>query len=198
MLNEYYRRIMENTQHNNDTEARGASSTARMWTVFIIGILIGFGGHYLWDNRSVSDNTGAIAEDTEETENTNEKEAGNENGTSTKPSINDILAVSATALEQPEGLHVFVNSVSADRTVWIAVQEDNNGELGNILGAARLQEGNHEGVWIDLLRNTEASNTYYITAYDDNGDEMFSAEGDMLLPGPEGNGVIASFRAVRI
>lgn len=193
---------MENTQYNNDTEARGTSHTARMWTIFIIGIVIGFGGYYLWDNRSANDNcdTG-LSQDTEKTENEieeNNDEGEHETGTSTKPSINDILAVSATALEQPEGLHVFVNSVSADRTVWIAVQEDNNGELGNILGAARLQEGNHEGVWVDLLRNTEASNTYYITAYDDNGDEVFSSEGDTLLPGPEGNGVIASFSAVRI
>ncbi len=189
---------MEHTQHDNNTEARGASQTARMWTVFIIGILIGFGGYYLWDNRSVNENDDIIVGNTEETENPNGEAGANENGTSTKPSINDILAVAVTVLEQPEGLHVFVNNVSADRTVWIAVQEDSSGELGNILGAARIQEGSHDGIWIELLRNTESGNIYYITAYDDNGDKVFNAEGDMLLPGPEGNGVIASFTAVRI
>jgi hypothetical protein len=108
------------------------------------------------------------------------------------------LAVSATVGEQPEGLHVFLNSVSTDRTVWIAVQEDNDGELGNILGAALVGEGSHDGLWVELLRNTEAGYIYYITAYAENGDGVFDHETDTLLPGPNGDNVIASFTAVRI
>jgi zinc transporter ZupT len=188
---------MENTQHTNDTEARKASPTARMWTVFIIGILIGFGGYYLWDNRSANDNGGKhLGGNTEEQ--LEGEEGADDTATSTKPSINDILAVSATVGEQPEGLHVFLNSVSTDRTVWIAVQEDNDGELGNILGAALVGEGSHDGLWVELLRNTEAGYIYYITAYAENGDGVFDHETDTLLPGPNGDNVIASFTAVRI
>ncbi len=188
---------MENAQHTHDTEARGASQTARMWTVFIIGIIIGFGGYYLWDNRSTGDDTskhlgGNNSGEQLEGENTDDT------STSTKPSINDMLAVEAVVGEQPEGLNVFVNSVTTDRTVWIAVREDNAGALGNILGAALVGEGNSDGLWIELLRNTEADHTYYITAYEDNGDGAFDHETDTLLPGSDGSGVIASFHVMRI
>jgi zinc transporter ZupT len=188
---------MENAQHTHDTEARGASMTARMWTVFIIGIIIGFGGYYLWDNRSTNDDGGKhLGGNTEEQ--LGGEEGADDTATSTKPSINDILAVSATVGEQPEGLHVFLNSVSTDRTVWIAVQEDNDGELGNILGAALVSEGSHDGLWVELLRNTEAGHIYYITAYAENGDGVFDHETDALLPGPNSDNVIGSFAAIRI
>ncbi|NTV44147.1 MAG: hypothetical protein HGA67_00420 [Candidatus Yonathbacteria bacterium] len=166
------------------------SPTARMFAVGIIGIIIGWGGYYLWDNRDIAKGNNDTPTAEENSEN------ASDSITSEKPSMPE--EISAVVGEQPEGMHVSVSSVTTDRTIWVAVREDTDGALGNILGAALVFPGTYEGVWIDLMRNTFAGQKYHVVIYVDDGDKVFDYTKDVMLPGLNGDGIIGTFDAIRI
>jgi len=107
-----------------------------MWMLLIIGILIGWGGYYVWANRDIENGKGNHTPKQEDM-------VTNETPDTEIPHMP--AGVSATVGEQPEGMHVFVNAVSTDRTVWVAIREMKDGGLWNILGAARLDAGVYDG-----------------------------------------------------
>lgn len=142
----------------------------------IIGLLVGFGVGWYVSNLN-GDNTPT-------------KEEVSETDTETSVSKND-LSVS----DQPAGLTVLIDSVSLKEPKWIAVREDINGEMGNILGALRLQEGAHEGVEVELLRGTNPEELYYVVLYEDNGGDTFDHNFDSLITSEAEEPVLTTFIA---
>ncbi|NTV22198.1 MAG: hypothetical protein HGB03_01340 [Candidatus Yonathbacteria bacterium] len=182
----YYREMTDTQQKGQFSHM---SAPARMWVLLIIGILIGWGGYYLWVNRDIESGRHGNRPKTEEVLTDEMKETE----TPTMPE-----GISATVGEQPEGMHVFLNAVSTDRTIWVAVRELHNGGLWNILGASRLDAGVYDGVWVELLRNTFGGQTYAIVIYEDDGDKVFDHTKDIMLPGTNGDGIVATFGVIRI
>ena len=95
---------------------------------------------------------------------------------------------------QAAGQTVSVKSVSLGQTTWLAVRDNNNGVLGNILGAKRLEIGKHTDVKIELLRPTLAEKSYFVVLYADDGDLAFDYKKDKLMES-EGKPFAVSFNA---
>ncbi len=74
---------------------------------------------------------------------------------------------------QPSGGTVIVESVTVPPPgVWVAVREINGGDLGNILGATRVN-GPRRDVPVPLLRATESGRPYAVQLYRDDANGIF-------------------------
>ena len=74
---------------------------------------------------------------------------------------------------QSAGDTVFVESVGVPPPgVWIAVREVNGNNLGNVLGAARVNSP-RTAVSVSLLRATEPGRSYAVELYRDDNDGVF-------------------------
>lgn len=81
----------------------------------------------------------------------------------------DVVSV----VNQPAGDAVTIESVTVPPPgVWAAVREVNGTELGNVLGAVRVN-GPRSAVTVPLLRATEPSRSYAIELYRDDGNDIF-------------------------
>ena len=101
---------------------------------------------------------------------------------------------SFSVVDQSAGGVAYISSLTFPKESWIAIRENRNGELGNILGASWYPAGTQTGV-VKLLRNTKAGQTYYAVIYLDNdGDKDFNHEIDTLFVDNEGNTPAAIFR----
>ena len=142
---------------------------------FVVGIAVGFGGTWFYLQAPMSD----VAED-EVSDTSSEVALSGENA---------ILVRS-----QEAGIHVEVELVTLENAGWVVIHENNNGALGNALGAQLFDSGPSKGV-VELLRGTEAGNTYFATIRQDDGDRAFDLTRDLLLSGIEGNLVQVEFNA---
>lgn len=96
--------------------------------------------------------------------------------------------------DQAAGSSVLVDSVEVPTPgVWVAVAELKSGELGNILGAARVTAPASQ-VLVNLLRPTVPQMTYAVVLYRDNGDGSFDPKSDSVYVDFEtGERVVALF-----
>ncbi len=92
---------------------------------------------------------------------------------------------------QAAGLTVNVMNVKADAPTWVAVRDYRGGQLGNVLGARRIEQS-QAGVAVQLLRSTKAGETYAVVLYRDNGDKLFSHQTDTLVTA-NGAAVVGTF-----
>jgi len=97
--------------------------------------------------------------------------------------------------DQSAGDVVVVDSVVVSGTSWIAVRDLDNGEIGNILGAQRLEAGEYSDVEVELLRPTEAGEEYVAVIFEDDGDLAFDYESDATVV-VDGSVVLDSFNVV--
>lgn len=99
---------------------------------------------------------------------------------------------------QPAGSSVMVETVTVPPPgVWIAVREVNGSDLGNVLGAARVN-GPQTQVTIQLLRATEPGLPYAVELYRDDGGETFDLATDSVYVDFEtGLPVIARFMTTK-
>ena len=96
--------------------------------------------------------------------------------------------------DQTAGTFVNVSSVNMSKDSWVAVREDMPGGFGNILGAKFVPAGTHTDVRVNVLRNTEAGNTYHVVLFEDNGDELFNYTVDGMMV-QDGSAILSSFVA---
>ncbi len=78
---------------------------------------------------------------------------------------------------QPAGMSVLIEKVILEEDGWLVIHEGTASHIGNALGAARFDKGEHNGN-VELLRTTEVGITYRAVLYRDNGDKEFSLETD--------------------
>ena len=82
--------------------------------------------------------------------------------------------------DQPAGLEVVVESLTVPPPgVWVAVREVNGNDLGNVLGAVRV-DGPRSSVSISLLRATEPGLPYVVQLYRDDGSNTFDLASDSV------------------
>lgn len=119
-----------------------------------------------------------------------------EGAVSLKTTPNTLLneGYSFSVADQSAGGIVYVSHLVFAKEAWVTVREDNNGQLGNVLGAHWYPAGEQNGA-VELLRNTEAGKTYYVVIYVDNGDKKFDYKKDALLVNESGDATASIFRA---
>lgn len=108
-------------------------------------------------------------------------EGGDSSATSTESISSPAGPNALSVANQVSGLTVAIDSVTLENSGWVAIHEERDGGLGNILGAAWIPEGTSENVSIDLLRATAAERSYYAVLHGDNGDRTFDYHIDLPL-----------------
>lgn len=165
---------------------------------FFIGLIIGFGGYYLWDNRPGT----SPEQDTTQQEKQNGGQAMEEDDKNNGEQENGGVQMSDNSVQvpdQPAGLRVILPSLSVGQDSWVAIHEDMDGSVSPvILGASRFDAGEYTDEVANLLRNTEEGNTYYAVIHVDDGDKEFDPEKDTPVTNSQGAPVMDAFRAVPI
>lgn len=153
--------------------------------ILVMGAVLGLSLGWIWSANRTDDTT--LAGDTD----TASATEGPSIPTLTTPATfaSSELLVPAT---QPAGFSVTLTKVSVARPTWVVVYEDRNGQLGNALGAAYVVPGRSVST-VELLRATTAGKTYIVGARVDDGDKVFSLQGDSAVLGTDGSYALARF-----
>jgi len=179
---------VEKSRHSNYTKGN-------LIITFLIGAIIGAGVYYLIDTSGSLNSTKKENIDTEK-----EVVIKKEDDINTNVIVVDKKVSSESSIvvkDQIAGLRVVIDSITLEGSGWVAVHEDVDGELGNILGAQRFDAGTYKGL-VDLLRNTVEGGVYHAVLYSDDGDSVFDHKKDSLITDENGNIIEAEFNAVRI
>lgn len=130
----------------------------------------------------------------------------NRNGVNTDQTAGEINNATSTAIsatgdtltvsDQNPGLTVTVDSVNASGVAWLVVKETTDNP--RILGASRVEPGQHGNVMVELLRGTVAGQTYEISLATDDGDGLFDFKKDQALTDAAGKPLIYSFHTSAI
>lgn len=153
-----------------------------LFAAFFVGLAIGLGSYYVWDNK---DGREARKDAMEKTSESDEQ-------TGMAQSKNTI-----TVNDQFAGFTVSVDKLTLDTDGWVVIHEDIDGKPGAILGASRRDAGTYEKVEIELVRNTEEGSTYYAMLHTDDGDRQFDHTKDLAITAGEGQPVMTAFEATR-
>lgn len=185
-------------------EPTPSNASAKIVSALIIGLLVGFAAGAFWQerrSRSLLDDvsstqareTGGKAQtagaaggllDAVRTEKTGGMKAATEK--SAMSVTMETAAVELQVADQPAGANVQVARVSTKEIIWVAVREEKDGKVGNILGAQKVFVGDGQKVTVDLLRPTTAGGAYRVVVYRDTGSPAFNYREDALIEGVEG------------
>ncbi len=172
---------------SNGMEPTTASASGKIITALIVGLLVGFAAGVFWqDRRSANVEADTSAEAVATT--TEEKMISKENEESASDTLTKEAAPAThiAVKNQPAGSSVALTDVDAAEVIWLAVREDKDGKLGNILGARKVPAGAGQTVAIELLRPTVVGSTYHVVVYRDIGTPDFNFHEDVLIEGMEG------------
>lgn len=103
-------------------------------------------------------------------------------------------AYSIVMSDQYPGNVVYLSSVQAAEPVWVAIQKDNNGKPGAVIGSAHFEAGINPGK-INLSSPTIDGMTYYAVMYEDDGSGSFNAASATPRKDANGNVVSRPFKA---
>ena len=164
----------------------------------LIGFVIGAGAVLVWNVSQPDSLT------TESGLNEQKSPADSQGGNAVADGVNvsdvvpDPVRISGVtdrvdADDQPAGSSAQVSVVVLAEAGWVAIQEDVNGELGNVLGAAWFPAGTASGS-VELLRDTVPGNVYHVVLYHDNGNKEFELGVDEKLVDASGISLMDTFR----
>lgn len=167
----------------------------------LIGLIMGTLISFAWFKTADKDaltvtgkNSVDIGTSTAEISPTDTASSSNDTASTPVPAIADNTEGLLSIDDQPAGLSVSVAHASVSSDQWLVIVEDRGGQPGNVLGAARFVGGAQSGE-VQLLRATTPAKTYYGLIYKDDGDRIFSLEGDTPLRDESGNLILVSFIA---
>lgn len=176
-----------------DTSSKSEAS-AKIVTALIVGLLVGFGAGAFWQERRLSNELPSEGIATAGEEMVSEKGGKKQVASAAASRQTQAGAATSTAmitvLDQPAGNAVRAERVVTGESVWVAVREEKNGGLGNILGVQKIPAGENLSVTVELLRPTKAGATYFVVLHTDVGDPAFNYREDVLI-----GGVQATFQA---
>ncbi len=172
------------------------SASGKIITALIIGLLVGFAMGVFWQSRRtdatpLKDSLMASAKDSADIAETSSNIVEKETAVSildmlkktSEISSASVTSTGVTVKDQEAGAKVVIESVSASETLWLAVREEKDGKLGNILGASKVFAGKGENVSVELLRPTVIGGTYRVVVYRDVGTSDFNYKEDVLVEG---------------
>jgi len=196
---------------NSDGNNNAKQKQLQVVVLLLIGFIIGFAVHAfvvsredvpvaLKDNQANILNVDSDLQDSEQANNTDDMQGGEGVVTS-----NTNIPVSSTSnnmseggytvsvVDQKAGEIVYASQLVFEKEGWLAIREQIDGQIGNILGVQRYPAGTHTGV-VKLLRSTESRRTYYAVVFVDDGDREFDFKKDAKLTDDKGNVVTAIFK----
>jgi hypothetical protein len=198
LLNADQKKLLEAKKNMAST----STGMGKLVTAFLIGAVVGAFGMWLskGDNQKVvvtedmdsaemlesaTSTPATMGVDTAKTE-----EVTKEVVTAPTPKVRkEPVSVSGTnaiaANDQKAGTTAEVTMVTLSVPGWVAIHEDKNGELGNVLGAARFEPGIHLGE-VELLRGTVAGAKYHAVLYEDTGSRGFDTSEDAPIKNDKG------------
>lgn len=176
-------------------EKENNSTSAKVVTALIIGLIIGFGAGAFWQaerrGSAVTEGTATVVDKKEapvaaaKTETKQDAAVG-----ASKPKDAATAAADGNAAilaqDQAAGDTALISQVISGEPVWVAVREEQSGEFGNILGVAKIPGGTHRAVLVELLRPTSAGRKYFVVLYRDVGEAAFNYREDILIEGVRG------------
>jgi hypothetical protein len=96
--------------------------------------------------------------------------------------------------DQNPGNVVYLSSVEVATTSWVAIQADNAGLPGKVLGSAKFNTGINPGK-ITLSSSMVNGGTYYAVVYPYNGEKTLDASKTSPLKDSKGNVIMKVFKA---
>ena len=171
----------------DDDEEKGSGIGRKIIITIIVIALLVIGAYYLTGTTEDTNNVKEVDQE----EMTDDKEEGDSNTIIDPVPSNSSITVN----NQIAGSSVTISSITLDRSAWVSVEEDNDGERGNILGALWLPAGTHSSQSIELLRSTESGSLYHIVLRGDDGDKRFDYIVDTELQS-DGENITATFSAL--
>jgi len=172
-------------------EGNRTNSRTQLVIVFLVGFLLGllvgptFAGdrgdqQTLDGDTSIEDIIGA-------------ENATSPDGSKVLPSNSSVVADNQLA-----GDRVVLSSISLEKEGWVVVHESQDGVPVNALGAQRFDAGVHIEGHVDLLRNTEVGNIYFVILYDESGDGEFNLKEDAPLVGKDNGLISTTFETIQV
>ncbi len=193
----------------DDTNTQQSKKTV---VAFVAGLIIG--GLLVWMFSGTQKASAPVTTSGDETATTTgEKSGANKAGTTTEKinATSTEKIASTTMMKEPakgdftfsvanQKVGMFVqledNVQYPTKEGWIAVQDDMNGKLGNVLGAARYNtDVGLAPQQTELLRSTIAGKPYHVVYYSGNGDHIFSRTQDNPLKTSSGGVIETTFVA---
>ena len=192
LANDEYLRSIGQTENKN-ISMNNNMNKYKFVTIAVICFTVGFFVSNVIDTGRIlpkEKNDSGEAEKVENEKTETKNAGGEEKAFNLANNINASVSVS----DQPFGGTIFISNFSTNKTSWVAVYEDNNGEPGNILGARVFDAGDWSGE-IELLRETIGDSKYYLKIHIDNGDRLFDYKKDTAVKNPiTKKEIIESFR----
>src|SRR3989344_2541220 len=157
----------------------------------LIGFVIGASAVLVWNvsQKQSTSNEKKIVAEVDNNESNDVKTLNNQQMQET--SVAPVLVGEKDRVDvddQRAGSAVNVLVIELGNPGWVAIQEDHDGELGNVLGAAWFPQGTSQGS-VELLRDTIPGNTYHVVLYNDNGNKAFELGVDAMIVDSQQNPV---------
>jgi hypothetical protein len=109
--------------------------------------------------------------------------------------VDDVTAVNRIVMsDQYPGNVVYLSSVQVSADSWVAIQTDNAGLPGKVIGSAKFKAGINPGK-ITLTQPMVDGGTYYAVIYSDNGGASFDATKNTPVKDSKGNVIMKVFKA---
>lgn len=167
-------------------EPTASNASGKIVGALIIGLLVGFAAGVFWQERRTGgeprENTALNISGTEADSNA----VATSTRTASLRKTGELPVANLIIKDQPASERVGVASFDAKETVWVAVREEKDGKLGNILGVQKVFIGDKQAAIVELLRPTISGGAYRVVFYRDIGDPAFNYREDTMVEGLEG------------
>lgn len=161
-------------------------TSAKITVALIIGLLVGFTAGMFWQERR----SGSLLLDDISAKTLQNGTDGNSLPVSTSTAntrkAGEVPVKGLIVKDQPASGSVEIENLDVKEILWVAVREEKDGVLGNILGAQKVLVGNGQKVVVELLRPTVSGGAYRVVLYKDIGDPAFNYREDVVVEGVEG------------
>ncbi len=160
----------------------------KILVAFLLGAIVGAFGFWVSSDKEVNEvkeeNKNVVVSEENKEKNEDTETAPNKTSDRKEPvSVSGSNAISAN--NQSAGDRAEIDMVTLSVAGWVAIHEDRNGGLGNILGAQRYESGIHLGE-VRLLRPMISGAKYHAVLYQDFGDRGFNSSEDAPIKNAEG------------
>ena len=149
-----------------------ASNSAKYTGMIVLGIIVGVAIAWGWTALRSSKTTESTATPTTE-------EGSTTTNSTVAPAQGSDPSLTIMTPQSP-GTSVSVEKAIVASPTWVVVYENNNGKLGNALGAGLFFPEKQSGT-VELLRATMSGKSYLAVKQVDNGDRKFSLKDDQFL-----------------
>ena len=150
--------------------------------IFLTGAIVGALSVWMWTATQDILSSEEVIQ-VEDSTSASEEDAVQDQASTVQELVTDETQLRSDSIivrNQRAGLLVEIEKVIFEEGGWLVIHEGTTSQVGNALGAARFDKGEHSGI-VELLRATEVGMLYRAILYQDNGDKEFNLDSDFPL-----------------